>query len=126
MELNNLMVAPNDISRGGPSDPLGQANALERLYTGLYSTVPEANVYENSFVKLREVSLSINIPRNLTTKILIQQANVSLFARNILLSSSLPNFDPETSQGQGNSTAGMDYVSLPQTKTYGIGLNLTF
>jgi TonB-linked SusC/RagA family outer membrane protein len=124
--VKNSTGAVNDIARGGATDPLGQANAMERLYTGLYSSVPEANVYENSFVKLREISLSINIPKELTRKVYIQNANISFFARNILLWSTLPNFDPETSQGQGNSTAGMDYVSLPQTKTVGIGLNLTF
>jgi hypothetical protein len=47
-------------------------------------------------------------------------------ARNILLWSTLPYFDPEASQGQGNMQGGFDYMSLPQTTSYGFSLNLTF
>jgi len=40
--------------------------------------------------------------------------------------STLPNFDPEVSQGQGNGQGGFDYMSLPQTSSFGLSLNLKF
>jgi len=43
-----------------------------------------------------------------------------------LLWTALPNADPESSQGNGNMQGGFDYMSLPQTRSMGIGLNLTF
>lgn len=113
---------PNDIQRGGPDDPL----AYQTLYLDALDAMDESQVYETSFVKLRQVALSYNIPARLTAPAGIQRASLSLITRNILLWTTLPNFDPEASQGQGNMQGGMDYMSLPQTTSFGLGLNLTF
>ncbi|MBK6345242.1 MAG: SusC/RagA family TonB-linked outer membrane protein [Bacteroidales bacterium] len=112
----------NDIQRGGPDDIW----AYPDLYNDVLASLDEAQVYETSFVKLREVALTISLPSKIISKAHIQALSVSLFARNFLLWTTLPNFDPESSQGQGNMQGGMDYMSLPQAKSYGIGLNLTF
>ena len=48
------------------------------------------------------------------------------FFSNPLTNATLPNVDPETSQGMGNGQMGFEYMSLPQTKSYGVTLNLTF
>jgi hypothetical protein len=112
----------NDIVRGGASDP----DAYFNLYSTTYGNISEANIYETSFVKLRNISLAFDLPKSLISRAKLQSASISFNARNILLWSSLPNFDPESSQGQGNMQGGMDYMSLPQTKSFGVGLNLTF
>lgn len=113
---------PNNIERGGADDP----SVYEYLNASLRSPLDEAHIYGTSFVKLRDVSLSIALPRNLVKPIGMQAANVSFFARNILIWTELPNFDPEAAQGMGNMVGGMDYMSLPQTSAFGVGLNLTF
>jgi TonB-linked SusC/RagA family outer membrane protein len=113
---------PNDIQRGGTGDE----NAYQYLQTTILSSLPEAQIYETSFVKIRDLGLNITIPKRFTTPILIQRASIGFVARNILLWTTLPNLDPETSQGQGNMQGGMDYMSLPQTTSYGVNLNLTF
>lgn len=113
---------PNDIVRGGASDP----GVYEYLYATLNSPLDEAQIYGTSFVKLRDVSLSVAIPASLVTPIGLKGANVSVYARNILLWTEMPNMDPETAQGMGNMVGGMDYMSLPQTMSVGVGLNLTF
>ena len=113
---------PNDIERGGPSDIV----AYEYLYSSVLSPLDESHIYETSFVKLRDVSLSIAIPNSIIKPVGLQNANISFHARNFLLWTTLPNFDPETAQGMGNMVGGMDYMSLPQTKSFGVGLNLTF
>ena len=114
--------SPNDIVRGGTGD----TNAYQYLQANILSSLPEAQIYETSFVKIRDLGLSITIPKKYTTPILIQRASIGFVARNILLWTTLPNLDPETSQGQGNMQGGMDYMSLPQTTSYGVNLNLTF
>ena len=113
---------PNDIERGGPEDP----GAYEYLYASVYSPFDEKQIYETSFVKLRDVSLSIALPNNVIKPLGLQNASINFHARNFLLWTTLPNFDPETAQGMGNMVGGMDYMSLPQTKSFGVGLNLTF
>ncbi len=113
---------PNDIIRGGTGDE----GAYQYLVTTILSSLPEAYIYETSFVKIRDLGINITIPRKFTTSVFIQKASIGFVARNILLWTTLPNLDPETSQGQGNMQGGMDYMSLPQTSSYGINLNLTF
>ncbi|MBW6460156.1 MAG: SusC/RagA family TonB-linked outer membrane protein [Bacteroidales bacterium] len=113
---------PNDIQRGGPEDIW----AYPDLYSDIFGDIGEANVYETSFIKFRDISLTFQLPRKVIDPIKLQGLSVTLFARNIFLWSTLPNFDPEASQGMGNMQAGMDYMSLPQTSSFGIGLNLTF
>lgn len=113
---------PNNIERGGPNDQ----RAYEYLHATIRSPLDESHIYGTSFVKLRDVTLSFAIPRNIVKPIGMQAANLSFFARNILLWTELPNFDPEAAQGMGNMVGGMDYMSLPQTSAFGVGINLTF
>jgi TonB-linked SusC/RagA family outer membrane protein len=112
----------NDIKRGGAGDK----DFYQDYYWNYIGDISEAHIYKTSFVKLREISLSIDLPKKWLEKADIQGLSLNFFARNILLWTSLPNFDPETSQGDGNMAGGFDYMSLPQTKSFGMGLNLTF
>jgi TonB-linked SusC/RagA family outer membrane protein len=114
--------AVNNITRGGPEDIW----AYPDFYNDVMGTIDEMNVYENSYFKLREVALNITLPRKIVAPIKMKGASVSLIGRNFLLWSTLPNVDPETSQGMGNGQMGFDYMSLPQTTSYGVTLNLTF
>lgn len=113
---------PTNIQRGGPDDPY----AYPDLYNDVFGNIEEASVWETSFIKLREISLSYAFPTKVTKKLKIQGLSLTAFTRNILIWTTLPNFDPEASQGQGNMQGGMDYMSLPQTTSVGIGLNITF
>lgn len=113
---------PNNISRGGEGDE----GAYYTFYSVVNEAISEAHIYGTSFVKLREVGVSFNLPKKYVSAIKFSSASVGFVARNILLWSELPYFDPEASQGQGNMTSGMDYMSLPQTASYGFSLNLTF
>jgi TonB-linked SusC/RagA family outer membrane protein len=111
---------PNDIVRGGAND----ANAYQTLYSDVLGNIDEAFIYGNSFVKLREISLKWVIP----TQVIFPKIDVALsvFARNILLWTELPNADPESSQGNNNMMGGFERFSLPQTTSYGFALNVNF
>lgn len=113
---------PNDIVRGG----VGDEGAVQDLYADVLTNISEAYIMETSFVKLREISIGIDLPKKYIAPLKLQGANISFNARNILLWTPYDNFDPESSQGQGNMQGGMDYMSLPQTMSFGFGLNLTF
>jgi TonB-linked SusC/RagA family outer membrane protein len=110
---------PNDIVRGGPNDP----RAVENLYANVLSNVDEYYIHENSFVKLREVSLRYRLPKNIYKT---ATAGISLYARNILIWSALRNIDPETSQGNTNMGGSFERFSLPQTTSYGFTIDVTF
>jgi TonB-linked SusC/RagA family outer membrane protein len=114
--------AVNNITRGGPDDVW----AYTDFYADVVSGIDEMNVYETSYIKLREVSLNFALPKSFVAPLKMKGASISLIGRNFLLWSTLPNVDPETSQGMGNGVMGFEYMSLPQTKSYGVTLNLTF
>ncbi len=110
---------PNDIVRGGPTDP----DALQDLYTNVLSNIDEYYIHENSFVKLREISLSYKFAKPIYKTL---NVGVNLYSRNILLWSALRNMDPETSQGNNNMGGSFERFSLPQTTSYGFGFEVTF
>jgi TonB-linked SusC/RagA family outer membrane protein len=110
---------PNDIVRGGPNDP----GAYQTLFDNVLGNIDEAFIFDNSFIKLRDVSLKYTIPNRILNKATI---GASVFARNILIWTALPNLDPESSNGAGNAMGGFNRFSLPQTTSYGFGLDITF
>jgi TonB-linked SusC/RagA family outer membrane protein len=110
---------PNDIARGGPSDP----NALEDLYVNVLSNIDEYYIHDNSFVKLRELSLKYKPAKRLFNSI---DLGISVFTRNILLWTALANFDPESSQGNTNMGGSFERFSMPQTTSYGFSFDITF
>ena len=110
----------NDIVRGGAND----AAAYQTLYSDVLGNIDEAFIYGNSFIKLREVSLRYNLPKRLLLG--IEDISLSIFSRNILLWTELPNLDPESSQGNTNMMGGFERFSLPQTTSFGFGLDIKF
>ena len=110
---------PNDIVRGGPSDP----NAMQTLYSDVLGNIDEYYIFGNSYVKLRELSLRYQLPKKLLPSL---DLAISAFARNILLWTELPNFDPESSQGNNNMAGGFERFSLPQATSFGMNLEIKF
>ncbi len=108
---------PNDIQRGGPGD----LKAYYDLYANTLGNIDEAYIFDNSFVKMRELTLSYALP-----KIKNLQVRVTGFARNILLWTELPNFDPEATQGNNNMSGAFERFTVPATSNFGLGLNLEF
>ena len=110
---------PNDIVRGGSEDP----DALQDLYTNVLTDIDEYFIHENSFVKLRELALGYQFPKPVYKTLTV---GLSLYARNILIWTALRNMDPESSQGNTNMGGSFERFSLPQTTSFGFGVNLTF
>ncbi len=89
--------------------------------------IDETNVYKTDFVRLREVSLAYTLPPALVAKTgVFSAASISLIGRNLFLITDYPNFDPETSVGGATNFQGLEYVSLPQLRSYGASLRVTF
>jgi TonB-linked SusC/RagA family outer membrane protein len=92
---------------------------------GLYGT-HEAHIFDGSFVKLREVVLSYNLPKSLLGKTQLSGASISLVGRNLLLlHSNIPHVDPETAFGADDLSQGFEFGALPSTRSYGVSLRVT-
>ncbi|HEX2975885.1 MAG TPA: SusC/RagA family TonB-linked outer membrane protein [Bacteroidales bacterium] len=85
-----------------------------------------AFVYDASFVKLREVSLTYNFPRTLLANTFIGGASLSFIGSNLwIIHKNLPHADPEASQSAGNIQGWQSGV-MPSTRNFGFSLNLQF
>lgn len=108
----------------GIDEVTGQKNTVEvskQDYWMAYNDVTESGVYSTSFVKLRDLTLTYQVP-----KFCGIEMSVYGFARNILIWADLPNFDPESSQGNGNMGGYFERFSVPNTSSFGGGLTVTF
>ncbi len=91
-------------------------------YTSRVNSIPESNMMSKSYVKLREIVLSYNIP---VGKSFIQNANVSFVARNILYILKDSRFnDVDIDQYAGSQTGSN--LQTPTTRSYGINVNFVF
>ena len=108
----------------GIDEATGNVNTKEvskQDYYMAYYDVTESGIYDTSFFKLRDLTLSYQLP-----KLGALDISINAFARNVLIWAKLPNFDPESSQGNNNMSGYFERFSVPNTSTYGGGLTLTF
>ncbi len=75
------------------------------------------NYYSETFLKLREVTLTWQLPAQWLTNTFFKSATVSAVGRNLLLRSKLPNVDPDP---------GSDNLQTPSTRNIGVNVNLRF
>lgn len=92
-----------------------------------YATSPNARyIYDASYVKLREISLSYQLPEKYLKNLFFKGASVSIIASNVwILYKDLPYADPEASQGAGN-VQGWQSGVMPATRNFGFSVNLQF
>ncbi|MEI6173757.1 MAG: SusC/RagA family TonB-linked outer membrane protein [Bacteroidota bacterium] len=92
-----------------------------------YSRLPNvAFVYDASYVKLRQVSLSYSLPSEILKKTFITGVSLTAVASNVwIIFKNLPHADPESGLGAGN-LQGYSTGSLPSTRDFSLNLKLTF
>jgi TonB-linked SusC/RagA family outer membrane protein len=81
------------------------------------SNAHKNHYYNQTFVKLREVTLTYNLPSQWLSKTFVDRASVSLVGRNLLLGSAMPEVDPDP---------GADNLQTPSTRSMGFNLNFSF
>ncbi|HEY9262198.1 TonB-dependent receptor domain-containing protein, partial [Chitinophaga sp.] len=91
------------------------------------NTISTANLYDASYIYLREAKLGYNLPESWYKKIGAQSARVSLYGRNLwLIKSNAPNVDPSNILNSASNIQGIEGGALPSLRSYGINLNVSF
>jgi len=92
-----------------------------------FSNLDEEQIFDASYVKLRELVVGYSLPSSLLKRTFISNARVSLSGRNLwtIHKNAPQGIDPEASVTSGNGQ-GIEYGSLPPFSTYGIDIRLTF
>ncbi len=112
----------------GPGDP----NTIQSSYSQFYwqnvgnsfGAGQETDIEDGGFTRVRQVSLSYQLPNTIFGKNHTTNLSVTLFANNLFLWTKYDGVDPETSLTGPVNAQGLDYFNNPGTKSYGIRLNL--
>ncbi|MDU8886032.1 SusC/RagA family TonB-linked outer membrane protein [Yeosuana sp. MJ-SS3] len=96
-------------------------------YWGAVSGIGSEYVYDQSNARLRELSLTYRVPKEILDKTFIRNASLSFTGRNLFfLWKKTDNFDPESSYSTNNFSQGVLFYALPTTKSLGLSLNVNF
>jgi hypothetical protein len=104
---------PNDI----PVNP-------ESYWKSAADNAPSMFIYDNSYVKCRELTLGYSFPEKMLGK-MVKGLSLSFVARNpFIVWKNIPNIDPDS--GYNTSGLGLEYGSLPSRRSYGLNVNVKF
>ena len=91
--------------------------------TPLHSWVIE----DGSFLRLNNMTLGYSLPKNLLSKLRIDQLRVYVTAFNLWTWTNYSGYDPEVNSVRSTPlTPGIDYNAYPKSRSYNFGLNLNF
>ena len=85
-----------------------------------------AHVYDASYVKFRELTVSYSLPNSIIGNTLFNSVNFAIEGRNLaILSKKIPHLDPENVTNSGN-IQGLEGGALPSLRSYGFKVSLGF
>ena len=85
------------------------------------------HLHDASFIRLRNVNISYNLPESLCKKIGASKSNIFIAGQNLYVWTKYEGWDPEVNrEGSGAITQGVTYLSPPQSKTITTGINIIF
>ena len=123
-------VSNGVVNTGTAENPVYEQNTTpvnpQNYWSTVFNNTPAPFIYDASYVKLRELSIGYDFPKNMFSGLKIKSVNMSVFGRNLLtFSNNLPNIDPESMYTSGNGQ-GFEYGSLPSRQSYGFNIKVTF
>ena len=98
-----------------------------RMADGLYnynSSVNDRYVFSTSYLRMKNITLSYELPRSVAERLHIGSASIYAVATNLFTVTDWPGIDPE-SVGTG-TTMGTNYDSYPLSKSFSVGVKLSF
>ena len=110
---------------GTLNDVYVEANTWGTAYN--YNRLPAAvYVFDASYVKLRELTLSYTFPQSILGNLPIEGLQIAAIGRNLaILHSNVTHFDPEVSRSSGN-VQGYESGTYPTPRSYGFDIKFNF
>ncbi|RAV31065.1 SusC/RagA family TonB-linked outer membrane protein [Sinomicrobium soli] len=89
--------------------------------------ITEANIYDATNIRLRNVSLNYNLPSEWLSTMSIQRAQVGISCNNVwMIKSHLEGIDPESVFATGTNAVGFENLTAPTSRTFFVNLSLSF
>ncbi|MCU4154659.1 SusC/RagA family TonB-linked outer membrane protein [Carboxylicivirga sp. A043] len=83
----------------------------------------KSNIIDKTFIKLREVTLTYNVPRQILNNTFLSAASVSFVGRNLFYWTKADTFGDMDTYSMGTVYTNLQ---LPSQRTYGFNINLAF
>jgi hypothetical protein len=93
---------------------------------GFFGGNSELFVEDGSWTRLRELTISYKLNKEVTKAIGIDNLTLSATGRNLILWTEFEGNDPDTNVSGVSSSRGIDYYNNPSTKSYVLSLSVTF
>ncbi len=130
IQYNNGMILPGVKENGSANDIVIES---DRWYNWTYNwgvgapTYYSHAIFDNSYVKMREIALSYQLPKSITSKFSCRSLSLSVFARNpFYIYKKLPIFDAEATDGTNWVSQTQIGGSTATTRTFGGSIRIAF
>ena len=131
MDYAKLITSDNgEVVLGNPDTDVAR---ISNGPNGNYNKITNKWVEDGSFIRLKNISLSYNVPASLIAKQkIIRGVRVSVGAQNVYTLTKYSGFDPEVGayisrdSSPTNQAIGLDYGRYPLTPVYTFSLGLDF
>lgn len=126
------IVVPGVISDGNGGYTANTIGITPQQYWGATAGngnlgIGEANVYDASNIRIRNIQFGYTIDRKLLTRTPFQSVRLGVTCNNVwMISSHLDGVDPESVYATGTNAVGYEYSSSPTTRSYLFNVSLGF
>jgi TonB-linked SusC/RagA family outer membrane protein len=125
---NNVVHLENGVEKPGP----GTANTIASTFSQSYwqntgnsfAGGQETDIENGGFTRIRQLSLTYELPKSVLKKGPFTMLSLTAFVNNLHVWTKYDGVDPETSLGGPSNSQGLDYFNNPNTKSYGLRLNV--
>ncbi|MCB9274189.1 MAG: TonB-dependent receptor [Lewinellaceae bacterium] len=94
------------------------------------ATIHSWAVEDGSFLRLNNLNIGYSLPASVISKIGLSQFRIYATGNNLHLWTKYSGYDPEVSTTRSSAysglTPGVDYSSFPRSRSYTVGVNVTF
>ncbi|MCM8568404.1 TonB-dependent receptor [Gramella jeungdoensis] len=112
-------------------DQLADLNSDKNIWSHVSHGVAGAVVHswaieDGSFIRLNNLTLGYSLPKDVISQVGLSRFRVYAAGRNLHIWTNYSGYDPEVNSTNNGLTPGVDFSSYPRSRSYAIGLNLSF
>jgi TonB-linked SusC/RagA family outer membrane protein len=108
-------------NRFSEENPTSDIPRVKAVGTNVYSTYA---VEDGSFLRLQNVTLGYDLPKNLASKLYMSKLRIYATAQNLITLTNYSGMDPEVSVRHSALSQGFDFSAYPRARTISVGVNL--
>jgi TonB-linked SusC/RagA family outer membrane protein len=117
-------IVPGVFADGTPNNVPVSA---QQYWSNMYSfNVPGMGVFDASWTRVREASIFYSLPKAWLAKTPFGRVEIGMNGRNLFLWTKVPHIDPETNLSGATNSQGLEFNTMPNARSYGAVLKLTF